>query len=370
MHPCIRTPATAHARPAPLPRCQRAPRAGIFPYSRVTVKSPLLWDHRANKGSAVGGPPQTPAPPAGSAAADDVTVAYSGSAPDASKSAESEFRLMRVDAASGTSLVRCCPRTGRSHQLRIHLAHLGFPIANDHLYGGSLGPPRPSFVLRRPGESAAARRAAAAAPSPAAGSDGMFASATAQLREASGAVGSGGAGDVPDGKRVLVVPHGSAAGVCVRGEAARTSGADDGCTGAGVATATQSPPSKVARVEAADSTHDGQGAVERQGPGDAATVGCEHAGMVGPAIDAGSAAAEAAWGTRSDAHAAPELVPEARRDPMCPHCPRMCPRDYPLDLQPMWLHAQSYSSDEWSFAAPLPDWAAPEFVVSGTAVHE
>jgi tRNA pseudouridine synthase 9 len=37
-----------------------------------------------------------------------------------------------------TSLVRCEPVTGRTHQIRVHLRHLGFPIANDPYYGGQL----------------------------------------------------------------------------------------------------------------------------------------------------------------------------------------------------------------------------------------
>jgi 23S rRNA pseudouridine1911/1915/1917 synthase len=34
------------------------------------------------------------------------------------------------------SLVRCFPETGRMHQLRVHLAHGGFPIVGDKLYSG------------------------------------------------------------------------------------------------------------------------------------------------------------------------------------------------------------------------------------------
>jgi 23S rRNA pseudouridine1911/1915/1917 synthase len=37
-------------------------------------------------------------------------------------------------------LVRLWPETGRTHQLRVHLAHLGSPILGDRLYG--LQPPR------------------------------------------------------------------------------------------------------------------------------------------------------------------------------------------------------------------------------------
>jgi 23S rRNA pseudouridine1911/1915/1917 synthase len=34
------------------------------------------------------------------------------------------------------SLLRILPRTGRKHQIRIHLAHVGHPVAGDKLYGG------------------------------------------------------------------------------------------------------------------------------------------------------------------------------------------------------------------------------------------
>ena len=32
------------------------------------------------------------------------------------------------------SLVRCFPKTGRMHQIRVHLAHSGFPIVGDKIY--------------------------------------------------------------------------------------------------------------------------------------------------------------------------------------------------------------------------------------------
>jgi 23S rRNA pseudouridine1911/1915/1917 synthase len=39
-------------------------------------------------------------------------------------------------AAVPFALVRVSPRTGRKHQIRIHLAHIGHPIVGDKLYGG------------------------------------------------------------------------------------------------------------------------------------------------------------------------------------------------------------------------------------------
>jgi 23S rRNA pseudouridine1911/1915/1917 synthase len=45
-----------------------------------------------------------------------------------------EFQL--VEAWPAGSLVRAMPATGRLHQIRVHLAHLGHPVLGDKLYTG------------------------------------------------------------------------------------------------------------------------------------------------------------------------------------------------------------------------------------------
>ncbi|MDH4289890.1 MAG: pseudouridine synthase, partial [Aquincola sp.] len=44
------------------------------------------------------------------------------------------WRVLGRDTAAGVTRVALEPRTGRSHQLRVHLAALGHPILGDTLY--------------------------------------------------------------------------------------------------------------------------------------------------------------------------------------------------------------------------------------------
>lgn len=48
-------------------------------------------------------------------------------------SAHTQYRVL--ERRAGYSLVELSPRTGRQHQLRVHLRHLGHPIVGDKLYG-------------------------------------------------------------------------------------------------------------------------------------------------------------------------------------------------------------------------------------------
>lgn len=67
--------------------------------------------------------------------------------PDAETAAT---RYRALSAGEGAALVECRPTTGRMHQLRVHLASIGRPIAGDARYGGALmlgGEPVPRLML-------------------------------------------------------------------------------------------------------------------------------------------------------------------------------------------------------------------------------
>ncbi|KAI5964198.1 RIB2 [Candida pseudojiufengensis] len=53
------------------------------------------------------------------------------------KEAKTEFRRVSYDPITNTSVITCHPLTGRTHQIRVHLQYIGYPIANDPLYSNS-----------------------------------------------------------------------------------------------------------------------------------------------------------------------------------------------------------------------------------------
>ncbi len=50
------------------------------------------------------------------------------------KACHTDFRCLER-YSGGMSLIHCTPHTGRMHQIRVHLSHLGLPIVGDKIYG-------------------------------------------------------------------------------------------------------------------------------------------------------------------------------------------------------------------------------------------
>jgi len=170
----------------------------------------------------------------------------------AGRPAVTHFRLLGVASDGATSVVECCPLTGRTHQIRAHLARLGHPIANDAQYGGTYGGP-------------AAARAVAERLGVKWGSNSETLSPLVQS----------------DGAAVEVQQH----------------------------------------------------------------------------INTQRLTEEATQFTTKDEFKAPKDL----HDGHCIHCPYYSPKDYPIDLRPVWLFARRYSCADWAFEAPMPEWADVEW---------
>ena len=52
------------------------------------------------------------------------------------KHAVTEYQV--IDEKNGLTLVKLFPKTGRTHQLRVHLSHIGHPIYGDDMYGSPI----------------------------------------------------------------------------------------------------------------------------------------------------------------------------------------------------------------------------------------
>lgn len=80
-----------------------------------------------------------------------------GEGPDI-RPAQTRYRVLRF--YDDYSYVECRPHTGRKHQIRVHLAYLGFPVVGDSLYGRRRDPLKlerhflhaASLTFRRPSD--------------------------------------------------------------------------------------------------------------------------------------------------------------------------------------------------------------------------
>lgn len=57
-----------------------------------------------------------------------------------------QTRVVPIKRGSNSTLVRCYPFTGRTHQIRVHLREIGHPIIDDPVYGPEVENPNPSLI--------------------------------------------------------------------------------------------------------------------------------------------------------------------------------------------------------------------------------
>lgn len=140
------------ASPPPLLRVQRLDRetTGVMVFARTTPAAAVLIDqfaeHRAERkyhAIVIGCPPETTIR---SHLVRDRGDGRRGSRPDGRHGVPAVTHVRPIETRGDLTKVECRLETGRTHQIRIHLSELGFPVCGDPEYGLSdtnrTAPPR------------------------------------------------------------------------------------------------------------------------------------------------------------------------------------------------------------------------------------
>ncbi|KAG0570465.1 hypothetical protein KC19_6G164400 [Ceratodon purpureus] len=289
---------------------------GVFPAEEVELNAAVLYDPREGRSSV-----EVRAP------AEDIVAEMEPALQKASrkspendtKGKESCTRFQRLSTNGVDSIVRCMPQTGRTHQIRVHLQHLGFPIANDALY-------LHSNVAKRSKSNTTADRAAKL---PEASETLSRVKETSCTSLSTGSV----EGTINDAEL------GSKRSTALGADATNISQGD------AIFDKEQEQHDKLQKtnenVDCKISL-----VVEQSDPSESTAVAFRETDPVCPVReDDGSQDISKITNTNF-------VV-----DPLCTHCPNLEPSGYIGDDDGLWLHCIRYSGTNWAYECPLPEWA-------------
>lgn len=227
------------------------------------------------------------------------------------KECRTVFQRLRFNGK--TSVVRCLPLTGRTHQIRVHLQYLGFPILNDPIYGSSAwGPHR--------------------------GKGGMVGKSDEELLlalvEEHRSQESLHLLDIPDDGTGILEKTDKLAGSSEPDQSGQSCQSQMGTCGSNKKLDTQVPEDCSSTAENNDD------ASPRQLQGSEQSK---------------------ANGSESEATDAPLQSPSGTRDHLCSECKLVRPDPTEKELV-MFLHALRYKGPDFEYSSPLPDWAKDDWV--------
>ncbi|KAJ7534036.1 hypothetical protein O6H91_13G076400 [Diphasiastrum complanatum] len=233
-------------------------------------------------------------------------------------------RFQRLSTDGAFSIVRCMPLTGRTHQIRVHLQHLGHPIANDALY-------LHKNPAKRSSQGTAADIAAKRPHGP-------------NLSETSHALCNE---KLADCEKSLDLSGGkSCSEVTVEPNAGKSQ-----LEGAQVLS--------ICCQASKTSSHSREDMSATCGPG--TDLRSNHAAserqLQQDKILRNKLKVIESCDRELNQHILESGPIDFTLDPMCTNCPNLEPSGYEDPLEGLWLHCVRYSSSKWSYTCPLPNWA-------------